>query len=55
MKSETEMVMENNATKRMILSIRSKVFGYEIEIFNRKPNRKAENVVKSALSRIIDP
>ena len=55
MKSEIDTVMENSATKRMILSKRSKILGDEIEIFNRKPNRKAENVVKRALSLIIDP
>ena len=55
MKSEIEMVMENNDTKIMILSMKSNPAADSIEIFRRKPKRKAENVVKSALSLIIDP
>jgi len=55
MKSEIDIVIENSAVKIMILSIRSNPLEDSIEMFNRKPNRKAENVVKSALSLIIDP
>jgi hypothetical protein len=49
-KSETDIVIENNAIKRMILSIRTKPAEELIEIFNRNPNRKPEKDVKIALS-----
>ena len=50
MKSTADIVMENKATKVIILSIKIKPIGGLIEIFNTNPNRNAEKVVKMALS-----
>ena len=50
MKSTADIDIENKAIKRVILSTRSKPMGELTEIFNKNPNRNAENVVKIALS-----
>ena len=51
MKSTADTVIENKATKRMILSIKRKVVvDGLIEIFSKKPKRKTEKVVSIALS-----
>jgi hypothetical protein len=42
--------MENRDVKIIILSIKIKPVGGLIDIFNTKPNRNAEKVVKMALS-----
>jgi len=55
MKSETDIVIENKAIKRMILSMRIKLAEEVIEIFNRNPNRNPEKDVKIALSRNTAP
>ena len=49
-KSETDVVIESKAIKRMILSMRIKLAEELIEIFNKNPNRKTEKDVKIALS-----
>jgi hypothetical protein len=50
MKSTADIVMENNAIRIIILSIKIKPIGGLIEIFNKNPNRNTEKVVKMALS-----
>ena len=55
MKSTADVVMENNATKIVILSIKIKLAGGLIEMFNTNPNRNTEKVVKMALSLNSDP
>ena len=55
MKSTADMVIENKDTKRTILSIKIKLFEGLIAMFRRKPNRKAEKVVKIAFSLNTDP
>jgi hypothetical protein len=55
MNSTADTVMENRAIKRMILSKRIKLFAGLIDMFNKNPNKKAEKVVKTALSLINDP
>ncbi len=55
MKSEIDIVIEDKAIKRMILSMKIKLFEEFIEIVNRNPNKNPENDVSSALSLIIDP
>ena len=49
-KSTAEIVIENNAIKSMILSIKIKLFYGLIAMFNKNPNKNAENVVNTALS-----
>lgn len=55
MKSEIDTVMEDKAIRRMILSMRIKLFEGFIEIVNRNPNKNPEKDVNSALSLIMDP
>lgn len=54
-KSTAEIVIENKATKSMILSSRIKFLEVFMEIFSKKPNKKAEKVVNTALSLNTDP
>ena len=54
-KSTAEIVMENNAIKSMILSIKIKPFDGLIDMFNKNPNKNAENVVSTALSLNSEP
>ena len=54
-KRTADIVIENSATKSMILSIRIKPFEGLIDMLSKNPNRNAENVVKTALSLISDP
>lgn len=55
MKSEIDTVIDDKATKRMILLMKIKLFEELIEMVNKKPNRKPAKDVKTALSRIIVP
>ena len=50
MKSTADIVIENKDIKIMILSRKIKFFEGLIAMFNKNPNRKAENVVKIAFS-----
>jgi len=54
-KSTADIVIENKAIKSMILSMKIKLFEVLIAIFNKNPNKNAENVVNTALSRITAP
>ena len=55
MKSEIDMVIEDKAIKRIILSMKIKLVEELTEIVNRNPNKNPENDVSSALSLIMDP
>jgi hypothetical protein len=55
MNSTADIVMENNDIRRMILSIRIKLFEGLIAMFSKNPNRKAEKVVKIAFSLNTEP
>lgn len=55
MKSTADIVIENNDIRIMILSRKIKLFEGLIAMFNKNPNRKAENVVKIAFSLNTEP
>lgn len=55
MKSEIDIVIDDKATRRIILSMKIKLPEELIEIVNRKPNRTPAKDVKTALSRITVP
>ena len=55
MKSEIDIVIDDNANKRITLSMKIKLLDALIEIVNRKPNRTPAKDVKTALSRITVP
>ena len=55
MKNTADIVIENNDIKRMILSMKIKLFEELIAMFSKNPNRKAEKVVKIAFSLNTEP
>lgn len=55
MKSTADIVMENKDIKRMILSIKIKLFEGLIAMLSKNPNRKTEKVVKIAFSLNTEP
>lgn len=55
MKSTADIVMENKDIKRMILSMKIKLFEGLIAMFSKNPNRKTEKVVKIAFSLNNEP
>ncbi len=55
MKSEIDTVIEDIATKRIILFTRMKLFAEFMDIMIKKPNRKPANEVRIALSLSIVP
>lgn len=55
MNKTADIVMEKSATKSIILSMKIKFLAGLIAIFNKNPNKKAENVVKIAFSLNTEP
>ena len=55
MKSEIDTVIDDMATKRIILLVSVKLADELTDMVNKNPNKKPANDVNRALSLIIDP